>query len=350
MSTKPISLALQGGGAHGAFGWGVLDYLLEDGRLNFEAVTATSAGAMNAAALAYGLVTGGNEKAREVLENFWQEIANVGAFYAPVKNNTPMDMMQAMNPFMPKWDMGENLAFQMFQTITSSVSPYQFNPMNINPLRDVLEKTIDFDAVHACDCIKIFINATNVRNGNATVFENKDVTIDTLLASSALPFLFQAVEIEDEHYWDGGYMGNPSLWPLFYKTECRDILMVHINPIIRDELPTEAYQIENRMNEITFNAAFLKELRAIDFVRKLINEDMLKDEYKEKYKDVLLHAVRADEAMRKMSIASKFDTDWTTLTSLRDQGRAEAEKWLKTNFKHIGKKPTVDIQKDYLET
>ena len=344
---KTLNLALQGGGAHGAFTWGVLDALLEDGRLDFEGVTATSAGAMNAAALAYGKSVGGNEKAREVLEQFWYEIAKTGAFYSPVRRN-PFELMQGLNPFTQNWAMDNSASFAMFEVMKNTFSPYQFNPLNINLLKDVLERVIDFDVVHDCACLELFISATNVRNGTSKIFRNKEVTIDVLLASACLPFLFQAQEVEGDAYWDGGYMGNPALWPLFYDAKCRDILIVHVNPLTRDEIPTEAYAIENRINEITFNTALLKELRAISFVKKLIHEDMLKDEYKDQYKDILLHAVRADAVMADLSIASKFDTDWNFLQHLRDQGREQGKNWLEKHYKSINKNSTVDIEKDYL--
>lgn len=330
---KPINLALQGGGAHGAFTWGVLDYLLEDGRLDFEGVSATSAGAMNAAALAYGKSSGGSEKAREVLEHFWHEVSREGSVFSP---------------FAQSWSLAKNTFFSFFDHFTHNVSPYQFNPMNYNPLENVIKRVIDFEAIHHCECMNLFITATEVHSGSAKIFKNEDIDTKVLLATAALPFLYQAVEIENQHYWDGGYIGNPSLWPLFYEAECRDILMVHVNPLKREELPKEAYAIEDRMNEITFNASLLKELRAIDFVKKLINEDMLKDEYKDQYKDILLHAVRADDVMRDLSVSSKFDTDWKFLQSLRDQGRAEAKKWLEQHYNDIGQCSSVDIQKDYL--
>ncbi|MCB9982845.1 MAG: patatin-like phospholipase family protein [Rhodospirillales bacterium] len=342
--TKTLNLALQGGGSHGAFTWGVLDALLEDHRLDFEAISATSAGAMNAAALAQGKSIGGREKARELLEHFWKEVSDAAAFYNPIN--------QTQSAFAKFWSLQTNPVFEQFQSYAESwmgrVSPYQFNPLNIEPLRAVLETIIDLDELHACECIKLFITATNVRTGTPKVFENQDVTIDSLLASAALPFLFQAVEIDGQAYWDGGYMGNPSLWPLFYNARCRDILIVHVNPLIRDEIPKDAAAIENRLNEITFNAALLKELRAIDFVQRLLGQDMLKDEHKDRYKDILLHAVRAEEVMRDLSAASKFNTDWGFLTALRDQGRIEGKKWLKTHFIDIGKRSSVDIPSDYL--
>ncbi|MGB0719575.1 MAG: patatin-like phospholipase family protein [Bdellovibrionales bacterium] len=350
---KTINLALQGGGAHGAFTWGVLDYILQDDRLDIEGISATSAGAMNAAAFAHGQSVGGAAGARETLEHFWSEIAKTGSVFSPVKG-LPWDMSSFIAPTLPAWMQGWNadfdntLSFSMFENMTRSVSPYQFNPMGLNPLKDVLEKTIDFNAVHDCKCVKLFITATDVQTGTAKIFQNEEVSIDALLASAALPFLFQAVEIDGRYYWDGGYTGNPSLWPLFYNAQCRDILMVHVNPILREDLPKQAYAIDNRLNEITFNVALLKELRAVDFVQKLLDQDMLKDEYKDRYKNILLHAIRADDAMTDLSVASKFDTDWGFLTHLRDLGRDHAKAWLKKHFKAINKAGTVNIAKDYL--
>lgn len=348
MKTKPLNLALQGGGSHGAFTWGVLDALLEDGRIDFDSLSATSAGAMNAAALAYGLSTGGVEKAREILEEFWSEISKVGEIFNPVKR-TPLELGMAINPFMQQWSLENSPYFKMFESMTHNFSPYDLNPTNFSPLKGVLEKVIDFDAIHACECVKVFISATDVQSGTPKVFGNEEVTIDVLLASAALPFLFQAVEIDGRHYWDGGYMGNPSLWPLFYHAKARDILIIHVNPIIRGEIPKSAYDIENRVNEITFNTALMKELRAIDFVKKLVNEDMLKDEYKDDYTDVLLHAVSADDALGDLSVASKFDTSWGFLTHLRDLGREHGKKWINAHYKDLGQRSSVDIRERYLD-
>lgn len=344
---KPINLALQGGGAHGAYTWGVLDAILEDGRIDIDGLSATSAGSMNAAMVAYGKTLGGQEKARETLEKFWWEVSRAGAFYSPVQRS-PWEMAQGMNPFSSNWALDNSATFNIFENFTHAFSPYQFNPYNVNPLRTVLENTIDIEQVHACKSLNLFVTATNVHTGTARIFNNKEITIDVLLASSCLPTLFQAVEIDGVPYWDGGYLGNPSLWPLFYHAKCRDILIVHINPIVRKETPKEAYEIENRLNEITFNSSLLKELRAIEFVDRLITEDMLKDEYKDRFKNILVHAIRADEVLNDLSIASKFDTSWQFLTHLRDLGREQGQNWLKANFKHINKKATVNIRKDYL--
>ena len=234
MSKKTINLALQGGGSHGAFTWGVLDALLEDGRIDFEGVSATSAGAMNAAILAYGKTDRRRGWCAPSLRRFLAGcFPDQRGFQAP----------RTQSPFSP-----------LCKACGATSRPIQFNPFNVNPLKDVLERNIhDMDEIHKCECVKLFITATNVHSGTATVFQNKDVTIDALLASACLPHLFQAVEIKGEAYWDGGYMGNPSLWPLFYNAGCRDILLVHINPISRADIPETAEEIENRLNEITFN-------------------------------------------------------------------------------------------------
>lgn len=338
---KKINLALQGGGAHGAYAWGILDVLLEDGRLDIEAITATSAGTMNACALAYGLMQGGREKARETLHDFWWNVHKAGQRYNPVQKMPWENMLS--------WNMDNSIGYFLFDTFTRTFSPYQTNPLNLNPLRDVLAETVDFDALRKCDVTKLFISTTHVETGKVRVFPTDKLTLDVAMASACLPFLFKAVEIDGEHYWDGGYMGNPALYPLFYHTSSRDILIVHINPMEREELPTSAPDIMNRMNEISFNSSLLKEMRAIAFVKKLIEKDMLKDEYKDKFKDILLHSIRADKTMCDLSVASKFSSDWEFLTYLRDRGRDVMTKWLKKNYDDINKRSSVDLNKEFLE-
>lgn len=341
-SLKTVNLALQGGGAHGAFTWGVLDALLEDGQLRFEGVCACSAGTMNALALAYGLHLGDNETAREKLEQFWYAIHRSGRLFNPVQR-----MPWERNG---DWNMDQSLSFFMLDSMTRLFSPYQLNPLDINPLKDVLLEQIDFDALRQCTALKLFISATHVKTGKVRVFDNAQVSIEAALASACLPFLFKAVEVEGEHYWDGGYMGNPSLFPLFYKTETRDILLVHVNPIERDEVPTQAASIMNRLNEITFNNSLLKDMRAIALVKKLLENDMLNEKYRAQYKDVLLHSVRADEAMCDLGVSSKLDTDWHFLTQLRDKGREAAQAWLDQHRADIGVRDTVDLHGEFLNT
>jgi NTE family protein len=337
---KRVDLALQGGGAHGAFGWGVLDKLAEDGRLEIEGLSATSAGSMNAAVYGYGRMIGDRDGAREALEKFWRNISEAGQLYSPLRH-TPLETALGLGvEYSP--------SYQLFQTLTRAFSPYQFNPFGFNPLRDVLAKSVDFERLLQCQCVKLFICATNVRTGQPRIFRNQEVTLDAVLASACLPFLFQAVRIGDEHYWDGGYMGNPALYPLFYHTESRDIVIVHINPIVRPQLPTSAPEIENRLNEITFNASLLKELRAVAFVTKLVEEGWIKDEYRDRLKHVLIHSIRADESMCGLTVASKFNTDWKFLCDLRDRGRQAAARWLEENFDHLGHHATVDLRSEYL--
>lgn len=340
-ATKKINIALQGGGAHGALAWGILDALLEDGRLIIDGLTASSAGAMNALALTQGLYEGGPNGARAKLEEFWWETSKAGAIFSPVHGN-PLERMLGTGS-------GENpYSYFMFDTMTRLFSPYQFNPFDINPLRNVLERVLDFEKIRACDQLKLFISATNVRTGKVKVFTGKQISLDAALASACLPYLFRAVEIDGDHYWDGGYTGNPALYPLFYQTESRDIVIIHLNPLYREEIPTTAPEIMNRINEISFNDSLLKELRAVSFVKKLIEHDMIRDEYKHMYKDVLVHSVRADDMMKDFSITSKFDTDWDFLTMLRDTGRAGMKIWLDEHFDNLGKEASVNLHKEFL--
>ena len=254
---KIINMALQGGGAHGAFGWGVMDKFLEDGRVDVEGLSGTSAGSMNAVVYAYGKLKG-NDGARQALHDFWKAISDAGQKFAIKK--------------MP-WDLGtvqkENPLQDMMKSMMSVLSPYQMNPMNYNPLREVLEQQVDFEELERSKLTKLFICATNVRTGKVKIFHTPEVTANVVLASACLPQVFQAVEINGEHYWDGGYMGNPVLYPLFYYTESRDVVILHINPIERPGPPTTSADIANRLNEITFNSSLIKELRSVYFVQQL---------------------------------------------------------------------------------
>ena len=338
-NSKRVNLALQGGGAHGAVSWGVLDRLLEDEGIEFDSISGTSAGAVNAVALAYGLHLGGRNGAREKLEELWREVSDTGAFYSPIHN--PMIDLGGAAP------MASALSYYMFDAFTRAFSPYQFNPFDLNPLRMILERCIDFNELRDCRRAQLYLSATNVKSGKAHIFRTRDMSVDVVLASACLPFLFQAVEIDGEHYWDGGYMGNPSLFPFFYESEYSDILIVHVNPIERDEVPHTAGDIMNRINEISFNSALLGELRAIGFVHKLLGQGWLKDEYRQKLRDIRIHSVRSDKALENYSVASKFDTDWRFLTGLRDKGREIADVWLTDNRAHIGVRSSVDIRALY---
>ncbi len=339
---KTVNLALQGGGAHGAFAWGVLDRFLEDGRIDIEGISATSAGTLNAIAYGWGAMRGGPEGARQALHDLWREVSKAGALYSPVRQ-------WPMKKLWPGTAALSGLTFGLFSTWTRMLSPYHFNPLDFNPLREMLCNCIDFEELVRCDCVDLFVSATNVLTGQVRVFRNKEITPEVVLASSCLPNLFQAVEIDGEHYWDGGYMGNPSLFPLFYYTRSRDIVIVHINPIEREQIPKTAMDIENRLNEITFNASLLKELRAIAFVVKLLEEKWIRDEYRDRLKHVLVHSVRADEALKDLGVATKFVSNWEFLTDLRDRGREKAERWLAENFDCLGNRSSIDIRMAYLQ-
>lgn len=337
---KRINLALQGGGAHGAFTWGVIDELLADGRLEIEGISGTSAGSMNAVVYAYGMIKG-PEGAREALHDFWKAVSIAGKNYSPIQQ---LPWEKAVFGHKLEYAM----AAQWLRMITHTFSPYQLNPLNFSPLRQVLETAVDFVALEQKSKTKLWLAATNVRTGKARVFSTEEVTADVVLASACLPFLFQAVEIDGEHYWDGGYMGNPVLYPLIYDTESRDIVIVHINPIERPGPPKTAEDIFNRINEISFNTSLIKELRAIYFVQTMIENDWIKEEHRSKLKNVLVHSIRSDHALSDLSIMTKFSSDWDFLVMLRDRGRSHARRWLETNYVHLNEQSSVDLKKEFL--
>lgn len=338
---KKVNLALQGGGAHGAFTWGVLHELLEDGRIEIDGICATSAGTMNACALAYGLHVGGPAKAQETMRTFWKKTADKGAANSFFSYN-PLGQFTQMIP-------GANLGFMAIDALSNFFSPYQLNPYDINPLKDTLEDVIDFSALKECSAVKLFISATQVDTGKPTIFENKDMSVDVALASACLPYLFKAVNINGTDYWDGGFTGNPAIYPLFYKTKTRDVMIVHINPLRRIKTPKNAEDIMSRMNEISFNDSLLKELRAIAFVKKLLDQDMLKKQYQDQFTNVLVHSLRSDQLMRKLNVASKLNANWPFIESLFEEGRKTMKSWLKVHFKDIGKKDTIDVQSEFLD-
>lgn len=335
MKTQPISLALQGGGAHGAFTWGVLDFLLEEGSLDIKAITATSAGAMNAVALAYGYAVNGREGARETLQAYWRDVSERGAPLAAANSMSP-----AFGPFTP---------FAMFQALTNIASPYDLNPFDYNPLKQTLRKIIDFDVLRAETDIELFIAATNVETGKAKIFKTNEITEDAVLASACLPQVFKAVEVEGTPLWDGGYVGNPALYPLFYADVPKDILIVHINPLIRKGTPKTASAILDRLNEITFNASLVSELRSIAFVQKLLDENWLADRMQSRYRRLFIHAIRADKQLCKLSIESKYETSWRFLTELKNRGRDAAQSWIADCRPTVGKQSSVDIKDEFLD-
>jgi NTE family protein len=329
---KPVNLALQGGGSHGAFTWGVLDALLEDGRLDIHAITGTSAGAMNAVVCAEGFLEGGAAGARLQLEQFWTEISREGVL-SPIQRS-PLDK------FLGSWSMHNALGLGIWEAWARLFSPYDTNPLNLNPLRDFLDKIIDFKRVREEAGIRLFIAATNVRTGLVKVFHNKDLTAQAVMASACLPQLFQAVEIDGEAYWDGGYLGNPALFPLVYDDTPDDIILIQINPDVVSELPRKPAAIADRLNEITFNATLKAELRAIAFVRKLIARGALTED---EYRDVRLHRIALADTGLILDASSKMNTEWEFLSMLRDQGRAAGQAFMARYFQAIGHENTMDI-------
>ncbi len=325
MAVKAVNLALQGGGAHDAFTWGVLDRLLEDGRVAIEGVSATSAGAMNGACLAYGMAVGGPAAARRALERFWTGVSDAAFSLA---QPAWIDRVQAgwglqWSPFLLAADM-----------MTRLFSPYELNPLNLNPQRRVLEAAV-----------KLFLSATNVRSGRLKVFERHEISADAVLASACLPFAFHAVEIGGEAYWDGGYTGNPALFPLIRGCESRDLVVVHVNPTRRAEVPRSARDILNRVNEVSFNSSLWRELRAVAFVNSLVEDGSVREG---RLKRVFVHAIAADEALEGLGAHSALNTSRVFLRQLRDAGRRRADGWLEQCHADLGVRSTVDLSAEQL--
>jgi NTE family protein len=336
---KPISLALQGGGSHGAFQWGVIERLLEEPGLEIKALTGASAGAMNAVVLADGLIEGRVDAAKK-LEAFWRAVSDCGG------RSIFGDSSIWTAAFNPDW-LRNTPAFGFMQTWASTMSPYDFNPFNLNPMHEVLEKAVNFKAVRERSPVSLFVSATAVKTSESRVFKRQELTARHIMASACLPQVFQAVEIDGEPYWDGGYLANPPLWPLFYEDTPDDILIVSLNPFRRPQAPRTPAEIVDRLNEITFNASLVAELRAIGFVQKLLDEGMLTESAKGRYRRMLVHAITADGRLNDLSMASKFNTDWGFLSDLRQRGRAAAEDWLKASLAQVGVNSTLDLKQPF---
>jgi NTE family protein len=328
---KVVNLALQGGGSHGAFTWGVLDRLLEEKRLKFEGITATSAGAVNAVVLADGLAAGGRGGARDALRLYWQKVSEIssrGIFKTDKANSD--------------FGLENSPGFLFVESLTFFASPYQMNPFNYNPVKDLLAEAINFERVRQQRAVKLFICATNVQTAKAKIFAGKDLGVEHVLASACLPLMMHAVEVDGEFYWDGSYAGNPAIFPLVYDCEARDIIMVHITPAERPGVPTTSPAIMNRTQEISFNTSLIREMRTIAFLNKLIDNDRVSGA-----KRMLMHLIEAEDLIRGFSWSSRLNGDWDFLMHLYEMGRERADKWLATNFDHLGKQSTVDLEAKY---
>jgi NTE family protein len=336
-STKRINLALQGGGAHGAFTWGVLEQLLGDGRLNVEGISGTSAGAVNAVMLADGLTRGGREEAQRRLADFWRAVSSTGNL--PVLQRAVMERLLSFTP------LEGTPAQAWFDALSRYFSPYDVNPLNINPLKDLIERFVDFEALRANTDLQIFISATNVQTGRVRIFRREKITADAVMASACLPLLFRAVEIDGVPYWDGGYLGNPVIFPFFRTTTAEDVLVVQINPLVRQATPTSSSEIVNRINEITFNSSLIGEYRAIEFVARLIDQGRLpRGTAGGQYRRINVHRIVLDRFGTHFDAFSKLSTDYDFFEMLHLSGKRAARRFLDEHFDDIGVKSTVDLQ------
>ncbi len=325
-----IDLALQGGGSHGAFTWGVLDRLLEESHLHIAAISGTSAGAMNAAVLADGWAAGGAQGARKALDEYWRRVSRAAAF-SPLQRS-PMDRL------MGRWSLDTSPAYIVMDLMSRLVSPYALNPLALNPLRDILAQSVDFTRL-AGSPIKLFITATNVQTGRGRIFRNAEITADVLLASACLPTMFQAIEIDGVPYWDGGYAGNPTITPLIRESDAHDTILVQINPRERLDTPRTAAEILNRLNEISFNSPLMKELRMIALLRQVADPGTGEGA---RWAQMRTHRILTD-LLTKLGASSKLNAEWDFVVMLKAEGRRAASEFLQANGDDLGKRSTADL-------
>ncbi|WP_369719592.1 patatin-like phospholipase family protein [Bradyrhizobium sp. LLZ17] len=325
-----IDLALQGGGSHGAFTWGVLDRLLEENWLSIAAISGTSAGAMNAAVLADGWIAGGAAGARDALERYWHRVSKAAAF-SPLQRS-PLDRL------MGRWTLDTSPAYILTDLMSRLLSPYDLNPTGYNPLRKVLAESIDFERL-AGSPIKLFVTATRVRTGRGRIFRNAEITADVLLASACLPTMFRAIEIDGEPYWDGGFAGNPTITPLVRESDAHDTILVQINPVETPDEPRTAAEILNRLNEISFNSPLMKELRMIALLRQAADPGSGEGA---RWAKMRTHRVKSD-MLAKFGASSKLNAEWEFVSMLRAEGRQAAEAFLDEHGADVGQRSTADL-------
>ncbi|MCD6034377.1 MAG: patatin-like phospholipase family protein [Rickettsiales bacterium] len=336
-SPKTVSIALQGGGSHVAFAWGVLDRLLEDERIKIEGISGSSGGAMNGAMVTYGLANGGREAAKKHLKTFWQEVSNALALL-PFKPTTVDKMLGNTNIAFSAGVVALDYMTQVF-------SPHQFNLLDINPFKNILDRMIDWEVLRNSDNVKLFVNATHVNTGKSTVFNHKELTRDMLLASACLPFIFKTVYVDNQPYWDGSYTGNPCLLPLLYDCKCSDLIIIQTHPINHDDTPLKAPDIMDRVTEINFNTNLMHEVRSIALVNRLLKKNVLSDP---RYRKINVHMIQAEDILASLGRSSKLNTDWQFLTHLRETGHQVASEWLDTHFNTIGEDSSLDVEKTFL--
>jgi NTE family protein len=342
--TRPISLALQGGGSHGAFTWGVLDGLLADPRIAIEGISGASAGAFNAVALASGFARGmaagtdPRKAARDALARIWGEVVSLGRAGA-----VPQNLVNLIWGGLPKEFAPTNF---LTSAMRNWFSPYQANPLNINPLRDLLVREIDFKAVAALKTPRVFVSATHVRTGKAALFSGSQLTAQAVMASACLPMLFHAVEIDGEPYWDGGYSANPAVMPLVDHCASGDIVLVQINPVLREQTPQTPGDILDRVNELTFNASLMTQMREIDFINRLLAAGLLQGN---RCRSVLLHRIDGGSAIQGYPASSRGSADAGLIRTLFELGQQSGQQWLNRHFDDLGQRSTIDIRRDYLD-
>lgn len=325
-----IDLALQGGGAHGAFTWGVLDRLLEEAWLHIDGISGTSAGAMNAVVLAHGYMQGGASGARAALERFWRRVSDA-AVLSPIQRS-PLDVL------LGRWSLDHSPVFMAADLMSRMFSPYDLNPLGTNPLQNILQDEIDFERL-ADSPIKLFVTATSVSTGRGRVFRRHELTVEALMASACLPTLFQAIEIDGDAYWDGGYSGNPTMTPLVRECDSQDTILIQINPIERPGTPRSAREILNRLNEVSFNAVLMKELRMMALLRNVADSGQDEGAL---WARMRIHRVSGD-VMLDLGYSSKLNAEWSFLIMLRDQGRMVAQNFLDQHGADLGRRSTLDI-------
>ena len=335
---KHINLALQGGGAHGAFTWGVLDHLLDDGRLTIGGISGTSAGAVNAVMLADGLKRGGPDEARKRLADFWRA-ASLGGELPPLQRAVTDRLFSLLpNEGSPTFDW--------LNAWSKYLSPYDLNPLNINPLKELIERFVDFEGLRA-DPRRIFIAATNVQTGRLHIFPHEKISAEAVMASACLPAVFRAVEIDGVPYWDGGYLGNPVLYPFFRSTDTEDVLIVQINPLVRKLVPHTTRDIMGRVNEITFNAPLMGELRAIEFVNRLIEQGRIPHGTgTNEYRHIKVHRIVLEGLGERFSSATRLRNDYESFELLRKLGRRSARRFLDAHYDDIGVRSSIDLKSE----
>ncbi len=347
-----LDLALQGGGAHGAYTWGVLDRLLDERHIHCSAISGASAGAINAVVLADGLVAGGRAGAKRALEAFWQRISQSSRRFLPDKSPFHALFLPGYVPSSPwsrlgPWGAPLAIWSAIGDTVVRKFSPYEWNPLNFNPLLDLLAESVDFSRLRSTEDIQLFVSATSVRSGGLRVFRNAELSPQAVMASACLPQLFQAVEIDGEAYWDGGYLGNPALLPLIAESEPADLLIIQLNPPMRLVRSRSAAGIAGRLNEITFNASLVKELQSIMLLKQALDEEPVGHPFKHplfnQVRQLRLHRIAAEEATFRLDKKSKLDPEWELLLGLRDLGQRAADAWLSQHGSDLGQRSTLDL-------